>query len=161
MPDGQVTPPAEDSEGPGVRVPPPLHVALAVALAWLLGRLLPLQLGPPAPGLGAAVLFLSLAWIGWALLALVRAGNDPRPDRPDRALVTGGPFRLSRNPVYLGFVVAAAGVALVWGTLWAWLAVGALFLSLDLLVIRREEAYLARRFGDAYREYQRRVRRWL
>jgi protein-S-isoprenylcysteine O-methyltransferase Ste14 len=161
MPDGHLVPPGEDPHGPGVRVPPPVHVVLALLLAWGLGRLVPVQLGPPAPGLGGAVFCLALAWMGWALIVLVRAGNDPRPDRPDRAFVAAGPFRLSRNPIYLGFVLALAGVALAWGTLWAWLAVGAVFLSLDVLVIRREETYLTRRFGDAYREYQRRTRRWM
>ncbi|MFN3447480.1 MAG: methyltransferase family protein [Roseococcus sp.] len=154
-------PEPDDRHGPGVRVPPPVWAGAALAAAWLLQRLLPVQLGPPAPGLGMALILLAFAWVGWALLALVRVGNDPRPDREDAALVTGGPYRFGRNPIYLGFVMVLAGAALSWGTLWAWLAVGALFLALDFAVVRREEAYLARRFGDAYAEYRRRVRRWM
>ncbi|MCX8134791.1 MAG: isoprenylcysteine carboxylmethyltransferase family protein [Roseococcus sp.] len=154
-------PEPDDQHGPGVRVPPPVWAGAALAAAWLMQRLLPVQLGPPAPGLGMALIFLAFAWVGWALLVLVRVGNDPRPDRPDSALVTGGPYRFGRNPIYLGFVMVLAGAALSWGTLWAWLAVGALFLVLDFGVVRREEAYLARRFGDAYAEYRRRVRRWM
>lgn len=150
---------AED-HGPGVRVPPPLIVLAALILAWGLQRLLPVQLGPPAPALGGMVIFLALAWVGWALLILLRAGNDPRPDRPDKAFVKAGPYRFGRNPIYLGFVMFLAGVALSWGTLWAWLAVGGVFLALDFLVVRREEAYLRKRFPASYTPYAAQIRRW-
>jgi protein-S-isoprenylcysteine O-methyltransferase Ste14 len=150
-----------DARGPGVRVPPPVWAAAALAFAWVMQRLLPVQLGPPAPGLGMALIFLAFVWVGWALLVLVRAGNDPRPDKPDTAFVAAGPFRFGRNPIYLGFVMVLAGAALSWGTLWAWVAVGALFLVLDFAVVRKEEAYLTRRFGAAYAEYQAKVRRWM
>lgn len=135
--------------------------AAVLAVAWVLNRAWPVQIGPPAPELGAMVLFLGLGLIGWAILTLVRAGNDPRPDRPDAALVEHGPFRFSRNPIYLGFVVAVAGFALRWGTLWGWLAVFATHLLLDRLAVAREERYLTTRFGPAYETYRRRVRRWL
>ena len=147
--------------GPGVRVPPPLLVAGLFAMAWGLGRLMPVPIGPPLPALGALVLFVAVALIGWALLALLRAGNDPRPDRPDAALVERGPFRFSRNPVYLGFILGMLGIALRWGDLWGWLALLATHGVLDALVVRREEAYLAARFGPAYDAYRARVRRWV
>jgi protein-S-isoprenylcysteine O-methyltransferase Ste14 len=151
----------EDRHGPGVRVPPPVWAAAALALAWGMQRLLPVQLGPPAPGLGMALIFLAFAWVGWALLVLVRAGNDPRPHKPDTEFVASGPYRFGRNPIYLGFLMVMAGAALSWGTLWAWLAVGAVFLVLDFAVVRKEEAYLTRRFGAAYAAYQTKTRRWL
>lgn len=132
-----------------------------MATAWVLDQLWSIRIGPPAPQLGSMIIFLAIGVIGWALLVLVRAGNDPRPDRPDAALVEGGPFRFSRNPVYLGFLLAAAGLALLWGTLWPWIGVVVLHLLLDRLVIAREEAYLAARFGVAYEAYRRRVRRWI
>ena len=59
---------AED-HGPGVRVPPPAIVLAALGLTWLLQRLIPIQLGPPAPAFGFLVMFLAMAWVGWALLA--------------------------------------------------------------------------------------------
>jgi protein-S-isoprenylcysteine O-methyltransferase Ste14 len=107
------------------------------------------------------VVFLAVALVGWALLALVKAGNDPRPDKPDAALVESGPFRFSRNPIYLGFLLAATGLALIWGTLWGWIGVVAVHGLLDRLVIAKEEAYLASRFGAAYAAYKGRVRRWM
>nr|WP_246522172.1 isoprenylcysteine carboxylmethyltransferase family protein [Neoroseomonas terrae] len=105
--------------------------------------------------------FAALLLIGLSLLALVHAGNDPRPDRPDKALVEAGPFRFSRNPVYLGFLVAMFGFALRWGDLWGWVALVGGHLLLDRMVVAREEAYLAARFGAAYEAYRGRVRRWL
>ncbi len=147
--------------GPGVRVPPPVMVAGLLAIAWGLGRVVPVPIGPPLPGLGALVLFLAVALIGWALLVLVRAGNDPRPDRPDAALVERGPFRFSRNPIYLGFILGMVGLALRWGDLWGWIAALASHGVLDRLVVAKEEAYLAARFGAAYDAYRARVRRWV
>jgi len=147
--------------GPGVRLPPPVIVAGLLAVAWLLGRVLPVPIGPPLPEFGALVFFVAFALMGWALLVLVRAGNDPRPDRPDAAMVEAGPFRFSRNPVYLGFLLVALGFALRWGDLWGWIALVASHLVLDRYVVAREEAYLAGRFGAAYEAYRGRVRRWV
>lgn len=152
--------PATD-HGPGVRLPPPVMVAGVLAVAWALGRVLPVPLGPPLPAAGNAVLFLALAWMGWAVLVMVRAGTDPRPDRPDSALLETGPFRWSRNPIYFGFLLVTAGFALRWGELWGWLGVCVSFALLEKLVVAKEEAYLAARFGAAYEGYRRRVRRWV
>ena len=152
---------APTDHGPGVRLPPPVIAALVMGGAWLLDRVWTLQVGPPAVALGGMVIFLAIGLAGWAVLALVRAGNDPRPDRPDAALVATGPYRRSRNPIYLALLLGATGLALIWGTLWAWLGVAVLHGVLDRLVIAKEEAYLATRFGAAYEGYKGRVRRWM
>jgi protein-S-isoprenylcysteine O-methyltransferase Ste14 len=152
---------ATRDHGPGVRIPPPVMVAAVLAGAWLLDRIWTLQIGPPAPALGGMVVFLAIALCGWAVLVLVKAGNDPRPDKPDAAMVEAGPYRFSRNPIYLGLLLAVTGVALVWGTLWGWIAVVVLHGLLDRLVIAKEEAYLTARFGAAYEAYRTRVRRWM
>ena len=152
---------AHDTHGPGVRIPPPVMVGATILAAWLLMRLAPVPLGPPLLPLGNTVLFLALALIGWAILAMSRAGTDIRPDRPDAALIETGPFRFGRNPIYLGFLLCAAGFALRWGDLWGWIAVAVSFGLLERLVIAREEAYLAARFGAAYEAYRARVRRWM
>lgn len=152
---------APADHGPGVRLPPPVIAGLVMGGAWLLDRLWTVQIGPPAVALGGVVVFLAIALAGWAVLVLVKAGNDPRPDRPDAALVETGPFRWSRNPIYLGLLLGATGLALIWGTLWGWLGVAVLHGVLDRLVIAKEEAYLATRFGAAYEGYKSRVRRWM
>jgi protein-S-isoprenylcysteine O-methyltransferase Ste14 len=152
---------APTDHGPGVRLPPPVIAALVMGGAWLLDRVWTLQVGPPAIALGGMVIFLAIGLAGWAVLVLVKAGNDPRPDRPDAALVATGPYRRSRNPIYLALLLGATGLALIWGTLWGWLGVAVLHGVLDRLVIAKEEAYLATRFGAAYEAYRGRVRRWM
>jgi protein-S-isoprenylcysteine O-methyltransferase Ste14 len=153
--------PPADTHGPGVRVPPPVIAALVMGGAWLLDRVWTFQVGPPAVSLGGMVIFLAIALAGWAVVVLVKAGNDPRPDKPDTAMVEAGPFRWSRNPIYLGLLLGATGLALIWGTVWAWLGVAVLHGVLDRLVIAKEEAYLAARFGAPYEAYRARVRRWM
>jgi protein-S-isoprenylcysteine O-methyltransferase Ste14 len=154
------TPPQENPDGPAVPTPPPMIVLGGVALAWILQQVFPVQLGPPAPELGYIVICVGAALTGWGLIALIRAGNDPRPDKPDAAFVPTGPFRFGRNPIYSGMVIMLTGIALMWGSLWAWLAVGGVFIALDFGVVRREEAYLRLRFGQPYEDYCARVRRW-
>ncbi len=144
-----------------MRLPPPVLVGGILLLAWGLARVMPVPIGVAIPTLGGTVIAAALGLIVWALAVMMRAGNDPRPDRPDRAIVEHGPFRFSRNPIYLGFLLIAAGLALRWGDLWGWVAVVVAQLALDRLVIAREEAYLRARFGEAYASYARRVRRWL
>lgn len=152
---------AERDHGPGVKVPPPVWFLLCVGGAWGLHRLLPLTIAPPFVEFGIAVMLLGLGLILAALVVMLVARTDPRPHTADQALVTHGPFRVSRNPIYLGLLVIAAGIALTSGSVWAWLAVAALFGLLDRLVIAKEEAYLLTRFGKEYADYLARVRRWM
>ena len=144
-----------------MRVPPPVLVAAVMAAAWGLHRLAPLPLGGALPWLGAAWIAAGAALAAWAIATMVRGGTDPRPDKPDAALQEGGPFRHGRNPVYVGFLLVAIGLAVAWGDAWGWVGVVVAFAVLDRLVVAREEAYLRTRFGAAYSEYAGRVRRWL
>ncbi|HUA77361.1 MAG TPA: isoprenylcysteine carboxylmethyltransferase family protein, partial [Acetobacteraceae bacterium] len=99
-----------------------------------------------------------------AMSAFVRfrlAGTTVRPDRASSALVVRGPYRFTRNPMYLGMTLAYGGVALAAQSLWALLLLPAVLWLIRTRVIAREEAFLRERFGDAYVEYQSRVRRWL
>jgi protein-S-isoprenylcysteine O-methyltransferase Ste14 len=83
------------------------------------------------------------------------------PHHPVAALLTGGAYRLSRNPMYTGLAIAYLGLALLFGSWWPltlWLLV---IVVVRQLVIRPEEDYLTQRFGQAYTDYQSRVRRWL
>jgi protein-S-isoprenylcysteine O-methyltransferase Ste14 len=102
---------------------------------------------------------LSLAFT--AFRALSRAHTPVDPLKPTTALVTEGPFRYSRNPIYLALTLLYLGVALLINALWILLLVVPVLVVICYGVIAREEAYLARKFGDAYRQYTAQVRRWL
>jgi protein-S-isoprenylcysteine O-methyltransferase Ste14 len=99
--------------------------------------------------------------MAWALVTLVRHRTTFHPDREASRLVVAGPYRFSRNPIYLGLTAVYAGAALLANTLWAILLLPLVLIIVATQVIGREERYLARTFGEDYSEYCRRVRRWL
>ena len=146
----------------GVIAPPPLIYVGVMILALLLQRLHPIGLLPwrfVVP-VGVATLLLGLIAIP-AVLAFRRAKTRPEPWKPTTALVTSGPYRFTRNPMYVGFTMLYVGAACWLNTAWP---VILLPLALGLMqygVIAREEVYLERLFGDEYRAYRSRVRRWL
>jgi len=148
------------------RIPwPPILLASIVAASAVAERyVLPQGLLPVTAGVFALGLVLCAAAAGllaWTLLELRRHGTTVRPDRAATALAEGGPFRFSRNPIYLADAVLLAGLGLIAG--WVSLVAGAFaFIALVTpLAVLPEEAHLERRFGDAYRAYRARVRRWL
>lgn len=146
----------------GIIAPPPLLYAGALAVGLLVHHWYPRRLLPPAAArpLGLAALVLGL--VGFlAILAFRRAGTSPNPWRPTQRLVTGGPFRFSRNPMYLGFTLWYLGITCWVNSLWPVLLLPLVLFLMQWGVIVREEAYLERRFGDEYRHYRQRVRRWL
>ena len=97
----------------------------------------------------------------WGLISFVRARTAVMPHLPASRLVTAGPYRFTRNPMYLGITLAYAGLALLIDTAWPLLLLPAVLALLMVVVVRREERYLERAFGDAYRAYRDRVRRWI
>ncbi len=147
-------------------MPPPLIYALPLALGLWLHHVIPLADVPAGVGsvvrrAGIVLVVLALGLTLWAITAFRSMGTSVVPVQPATALVLRGPYRVSRNPMYLAMALLYAGVSL-W-TLAAW---SLLFLPLVLViiqrsVIRREEAYLTRRFGDEYRRYLAQVRRWI
>jgi protein-S-isoprenylcysteine O-methyltransferase Ste14 len=146
----------------GVVAPPPLIFAVGLGLGLALHARFPARLvAGPSRLLGGLLAAAGASLIAWAIATLRAAGTDPRPERPTTALVTEGPYRYTRNPIYVGMLGIYAGLVLLVGTPWP-----ALFLPTVLAVVRqgviaREERYLAGRFGDAFTRYTARVRRWL
>lgn len=108
------------------------------------------------PLIGAGLLLLL-----WALRTLTAHRTDFAMVKPSSTLVKAGPYRFSRNPIYLSFVVAYLGTALVVNTIWAVVLLPAALAVMHWGVIRREERYLEGLFSDEYRQYLARVRRWL
>ena len=150
------------SETPEILAPPPLIVGAAWALGFGLDRRFPAHLvAGPSRLVGGLIAASGVGLIAWAVATMRAAGTDPRPERPSTVLVTDGPFGLSRNPIYLGLIAIYAGLVLVVGTAWPVLFLPTSLAVLRDGVIRREERYLAQRFGSAFTEYASRVRRWL
>ena len=107
---------------------------------------------------------LVFAGLGFAFSAVsqfgkVRTTLDPHGSVS--AIVTSGPYRFSRNPIYLGFVLTLIGLPLALGNAWGVVLSPLLMVSLYRLVIKHEEAYLEGKFKDVYSSYKSRVRRWL
>jgi protein-S-isoprenylcysteine O-methyltransferase Ste14 len=145
----------------GLVVPPPAYPLGGLALAWLLQKFAPLPPVPvPVRAVGTVLLALAAGLALWAAWTLLRHRTPIDPYRPTTTLVQTGPFRRSRNPIYVAFIAAHVGLGLAFAGWWA-LPV-APFVALALArVVRREEQYLARKFGPAYDPYLRRTRRWL
>ncbi len=105
----------------------------------------------------AAGIFLAM----WGRRVMERAGTNVNPTLPSTALVATGPFLFSRNPLYVALTLMYVGLALLANALWVLVLIVPVLVVLHYGVVRREERYLETKFGDAYREYRSRVRRYL
>jgi protein-S-isoprenylcysteine O-methyltransferase Ste14 len=118
---------------------------------------------PRAPSRVIAVLLLAAGFglIFWSMGLFWRAGTSPLPMRPATELVRTGPYRWSRNPMYLGMLLLYAGVALLFDVFWALMLTPVVPALVVWLVIRREERYLEEKFGGEYRRYKEQAGRWV
>ena len=146
-----------------VLVLPPLVYGAAFIIGLLLHLRFPLHILPTtlARGIGVVCVLVSLPLAPATFRVLSRAHTPVDPLKPTTALVTEGPFRYSRNPIYVALTLLYVGVALLVNVWWILLLVVPAVLVIRYGVIAREEAYLTRKFGDAYRQYMTQVRRWL
>lgn len=149
--------------GPGVKLPPPIGVAMVIALAELINRqLLPLglesQFNPLLAGLCWAI---GCALAGLAAWGFKQHQTSILPHKPDSKLMTNGIFAFSRNPIYLAFLLFQLMCLFLFGNLWQLILLPLSFLFLRYYVIAKEESYLSQLFGQPYLDYQHRVRRWL
>jgi len=149
-----------------LRIPPPLVYVAVFLVGVAIDAVLPT---PPIPGelersrelVGAAILALGvLLGPANALMFLFR-GTTLNPVGSPKRLFTGGVYRVSRNPMYLGLLMIYVGVALVQWQLWAFLLVLIPFLVVDRIYIPAEEQRMSEAFGEPYERYSKRVRRWL
>ena len=155
-----------ETDRSGVRVFPPLVFLGAGGIAFVIHRFLPLHVLPlaraaPLRILGTGVIVISVSIAIWAVSTFGRIGTTPNPAGGTTALVSEGPYRFSRNPMYLGLVLLTTGVALVFDALWPLLFLPFVVLVVRANVVLPEERYLESKFGQPYRDYKARVRRWL
>ena len=147
-----------------VIIRPPLAWGLAVIAGLALNWLAPLPLLPadlPAGWLGAMVFVLALALVAWAIVTITRAGSNVPTNLPTTTIVESGPYRFTRNPIYLAMFLGLVGLAIAFDNLLLLMMLVPFALVIRNGVVAREEAYLERKFGDVYRGYRARVRRWL
>ena len=159
----QPSDPVDSSDRVGIVVPPPLYALAGLGAAYGLQ----VWATPPWPVpvamrlAGAAVAVLAVAFAVWAVVTLLRRRTPFDPYRPTTAIVADGPFRRTRNPIYLAFGFGVLGIGLAAGWWWSVAAAPVVVLALDRFVVQAEERYLAGKFGPEYEAYRRSVRRWL
>lgn len=155
--------PPSTADTAGVIAPPPLIYLSALGVGLGLDALigsgsLPSRVAKPV---GFALVVAGFGMLGSFAKAFRGAQTPIDPYTPTAAIVTDGPFRLSRNPAYLGMGLTYAGIASVSNAPWAFLPLAVALAIIDRGVIAREERYLERKFGAPYADYKRQVRRWL
>jgi protein-S-isoprenylcysteine O-methyltransferase Ste14 len=145
---------------------PPLLFLAALLIGFILDRLLRSPF--PVPGIdpvhwiiGGSLILIGLALGAAGIRNFSRARTPVRSIKPPRALVTTGIHGSTRNPIYLGMFLVYGGIGVAAQSPWALILTLPLAITIRYGVVAREEAYLERRFGDAYRDYKARVRRWL
>ena len=166
----------ERSDNAGVRIPPPFFYAAAVLLGLLFDGVHSLPVRGAGSGFSdvssseGSRLALVVAWLltaAWLFLTISsfqsfwRRHTSILPIRPSTTLVVAGPYRFTRNPMYLALALLTVALALFLNTWWVIILLGPTLLVIQTFVIAREESYLHRRFGAEYDAYTRQVRRWL
>jgi protein-S-isoprenylcysteine O-methyltransferase Ste14 len=156
--------PDSAEHGANVRIPPPL-VFIAVIL---LGALLQYTIAPIRfPGdawiriVGVLFVVAGLALIFSALAIFKRTGQDPKPWTPSPELIEKGPYRWTRNPMYVGLTCVLVGLGLALNNIWFSLLAAAALLVVHVIAVLPEEKYLKEKFGRSYEEYCTRVRRYI
>lgn len=150
-------------DSPGVMVFPPVLYVGTLLLGLLLNYFWPAHLFPMRwVRVAGAVLVVASGMIAhWAQKTMRRAGTNVLPSQPSLAIVTAGPFRFTRNPIYVANAFVYLGLTLILNTLWPIVLFGPMLFALNWGIIRREERYLEAKFGAAYLDYKARVRRWI
>jgi len=145
-----------------IALPPVLYGATllpVLALDWLW----PLRVLQQSMAfwLGVALLLVGAGIGVWGQRTMGARGTNVNPSEPTTAIVTGGPFRFSRNPLYVALTLLYLGLCLAVNTGWGFLALVPLLLIMHYGVVLREERYLEQKFGETYRQYRGKVRRYL
>ena len=154
---------ADDADRPGVVARPPLIylgflvLGLGLGYVWpapFMGDVARYALGLPLIGLGVAAMAM-------ALRQFRRAGTSVQTAKPTTVIVTGGLYRHSRNPIYVGMALIYAGLGVAAENPWVLALLVPLLMVIRYGVIAREERYLETKFGEEYSRYKERTRRWL
>jgi protein-S-isoprenylcysteine O-methyltransferase Ste14 len=155
---------SDAKDNANVLMPPPIAWAIAFLIGLGLDWIHPLPFLPaglPRIWVGGIIVATSVALAVWALVTFRKAGTRVEPYKPTTAIVSHGPFALTRNPIYLGMFLGQTGLAVGFDSLWVLAMLVPFFLVIRYGVVAREETYLERKFGRVYLDYKSRTRRWL
>jgi protein-S-isoprenylcysteine O-methyltransferase Ste14 len=152
-----------DTDAPNVKIIPPLVYLAGIVIGIAISIWIPTKIVPSSPAwtLGGILIICGAVLSGSAILKFKGVGTTVRPDRAASTLVIVGPYRITRNPMYLGLALVYVGIAIAVQSVWA-----LIFLPVVLTIIQRraiepEEAFLERRFGTSYIRYKEKVGRWI
>ena len=150
---------------PKVKVMPPLVFFAFLIGAGLLEYWLPVDMGDGLIGLRRLIAWPLLLFAGYlalfAWLIFLKSGTHVDPRKPALKIIEDGPFRISRNPMYLSLVIILAALSVLQLSIWFLMSCFGLWFILDRKAVVPEETYLEEKFGDLYNDYKSRVRRWI
>ena len=148
---------------PNVRIIPPLVYLAGVVIGIVISIWIPTKIVPSSLAwtLGGFLLICGAVLAGSAILKFKNVGTPVRPDRAANTLVVVGPYRITRNPMYLGLALVYVGIALADQSVWALILLPVVLSIIQRRAIEPEEAFLERRFGADYISYKENVRRWI
>ena len=160
-----MTPSSSAERGADVRFPPPLVflicILAGVAVHYAVTPApVPVERAISAIG-GVLILMMALGFVASARILFMRTGQNPAPWKPTPELVLKGPYRFTRNPMYLGLTLFEVGLGLALNNLWISLFAAPALLAVHFIAVRPEETYLSKKFGESYKTYLAQVRRYL
>lgn len=155
--------PESDSHGPGVRIHPPVIYAGSILSGMAIDNYWPQTMPFDIHGhfYGSIIFAFALLIAGFSIFEFYRSSTDVRPDKPDSALINSGPYRFTRNPLYIVLSLVQISVAVWFNNVWVLILVMLSLIIITQYAIKREECYLEKLFGQDYLDYKQRVRRWL
>ena len=151
------------SDAPSVKIIPPLVYLAGLVIGFLANIWMPIKVVPSlvAWTSGGILIFCGAVLAGSAVFKFKDVGTTVRPDRAASTLVIVGPYKITRNPMYLGLAFVYLGVAVAGQSVWALILLPVVLTIIQRRAIEPEEAFLERRFGADYVGYKEKVRRWI
>ena len=156
-----------DKSGAAVRFPPPVAGILTIVAGYIMGLWIPLLTehdlaAPDRYWIGGTIAFVALLVLGiWPIRLFRDIEQDVTPWSNTPEIIVKGPFKFTRNPMYLMMLLVNLGFAIVLSEVWILLFLPVLTLVLYHIAIKHEEVYLEEKFGESYRAYKSNVRRWI
>jgi protein-S-isoprenylcysteine O-methyltransferase Ste14 len=155
---------SDNPDAPSVVIHPPIAVGVALVISLRLGWIYPLPIPlalVPRFWIGVALFAAAVLLMAWSGKVFRNAHTQVNITRPATTIVDTGPYRFSRNPIYVGMFAGMIAFAMFFGSFWPLIALVIVYFVIQFGVVAREESYLERKFGSVYLGYKGQVRRWL